>query len=87
MSLTNAKLARICYNSNKLEERDHVQKSIRKRLIAFVCSVLAISTVVGSWAYYSSTNALDNQLKTKKYGNQLEEKFTPKDDWQPGELI
>ena len=59
----------------------------KKKAIGLLCSVIALVVVVGSWAYYSSTNTLDNQMKTKYYGDALVEQFTPKYDWQPGQTV
>ncbi|MCL1895354.1 MAG: BsaA family SipW-dependent biofilm matrix protein [Clostridiales bacterium] len=59
----------------------------KKKLIVVLSGVLALALVAGTLAYYTSTNTLDNQMKTAQYGNELEEKFTPKEDWQPGEKV
>lgn len=61
---------------------------IQKRQIsAFVAGLAGLGLIVGSWAYYTSTTQLDNRLKTQKYGDTLTEKFTPDNDWQPGEEV
>lgn len=59
----------------------------KKRVSAFVAGLVGLGLIVGSWAYYTSTSQLDNQLKTQKYGDTLTEKFTPDKDWQPGEEV
>lgn len=59
----------------------------RKRLTVLLCGVAALALMVGTWAYFSSINPIENQLQTRKYGNELVEKFTPKSDWQPGEEV
>lgn len=59
----------------------------KRKIIAFLCSVAAIAMVVGSWAYYTSTNAIENKLQTSQFGNELVEKFTPITDWQPGSAV
>ena len=59
----------------------------RKPIIIAVAGLLAAALLVGAWAFYTSTGILDNQMKTKKYGDTLLEKFTPSEDWQPGEEI
>ena len=59
----------------------------KKKIVGFLCGVLALAMVVGSWAYYNSTNSIENKMQTAQYGNELVEKFTPKTDWQPGEEV
>lgn len=59
----------------------------KKRIALLLCGIAALALVAGIWAYYSSTNPIQNQLQTKSYGNELVEKFTPKSDWQPGEKV
>ena len=59
----------------------------KRKLIVALSGALALALVAGTLAYYTSTNTLDNQMKTAQYGNELEEKFTPKEDWQPGEKV
>ncbi|MDD4849238.1 MAG: BsaA family SipW-dependent biofilm matrix protein [Gemmiger sp.] len=59
----------------------------KKKITAFVAGALALTLAVGSWAYYTSNNTVDNQLKTKAYGDTLKEEFTPDEDWQPGEEV
>lgn len=59
--------------------------NIKKKLLSAGAGLLALGIVASSWAYYSSTNSVDNQMETKEYGNTVIEKFTPDKDWQPGE--
>ena len=59
----------------------------KKQIMALASCVLALSMVVNTWAYYTSTNSIDNALQTASYGNQLVEEFTPDTDWQPGENV
>lgn len=49
-------------------------------LIALV-GVLAISATI---AYFSETLNMKNELSTTRYGSEIIEKFTPRDDWEPG---
>lgn len=62
-------------------------KISKKKLAGFLSCTLALTAIAGSWAYYSSTNTVDNQLQTLAYGDTLVERFTPDDDWQPGEEV
>lgn len=62
-------------------------KLSKKKITGLVTAGMALSVVAGSWAYYTSTNTVDNQMKTQKYGDTLVEEFTPKPDWQPGEKV
>lgn len=55
-----------------------------KKKLAGIVGLLAVTLIGGTMAYYSSSLSVDNILKTKAYGNELVEKFTPEDDWQPG---
>lgn len=59
----------------------------KKKIISFAAGGISLALLVGSWAFYSSTNVVDNQLKTKAYGDTLHEKFTPDTDWEPGEEV
>lgn len=49
--------------------------------------IMALTVVSCTWAYYSSTSHIENQLKTKTYGSTVSEEFTPRDDWQPGQRL
>ena len=60
---------------------------MKKKTMMLICSALALVMIIGVWAYYSSTTALENKLKTSEYGNETEEKFTPNQNWQPGEVV
>lgn len=59
----------------------------KKKLVISIVALLAVALIGGTMAYYTSTLSVDNTLKTKGYGSELVEKFTPKDDWQPGAEI
>lgn len=58
-----------------------------KKKLAGIVGLLAVTLIGGTMAYYSSSLSVDNILKTKAYGNELVEKFTPEDDWQPGAVV
>lgn len=49
--------------------------------------LLALAIVGCTWAYYSNSSSIDNQLSTKAYGSTITETFTPRDDWQPGQKV
>ena len=58
-----------------------------KKKLAGIVGLLAVTLIGGTMAYYSSSLSVDNILKTKAYSNELVEKFTPEDDWQPGAVV
>lgn len=60
---------------------------MKRRIVALIAGGLSLALLVGTWAFYSSTSAIDNQLETNAYGDTLLEKFTPDKDWEPGESI
>lgn len=49
--------------------------------------LLALAIVGCTWAYYSNSSSINNQLSTKAYGSTITETFTPRDDWQPGQKV
>ena len=59
----------------------------KKKLTMFLAGLLALVLIVGSWAYYTSTTTIDNELHTLEYGNRTVEEFTPEQDWEPGETV
>ncbi len=59
----------------------------KKRLIGLGAALLCLGLIVGSWAYYTSTSAIENELMTKYYGNRTIENFTPKQEIEPGDTI
>ena len=42
--------------------------------------------VVGTLAYFTQTHTVDNKLKTKGFGSDIVEKFTPK-EFNPGATV
>ena len=63
------------------------KRNMKKRAFGLMGVVLALTLIATTWAYYNSTTVLNNPLQTNEYGNSTEEKFTPKDDWQPGDEV
>jgi alternate signal-mediated exported protein len=59
----------------------------KKKVTALIAGLLAVALIGGIWAYYSSTTTLSNEFKTKEYGSETREKFSPPCDWQPGQEI
>lgn len=59
----------------------------RKTKVWLATGLLALTVVGCTWAYFTSTSHIDNRLSTKAYGNTITEKFTPRDDWQPGQTV
>lgn len=63
-------------------------KVIEKRKVgALVAAALAIALVAASWAYFTSTASIDNELGTKTYGARTVENFTPGSILEPGTKI
>lgn len=62
-------------------------KNKKKRFSMLVAAAAVVALIAGVLAYFNQTTELENQLKTKQYGNETEEKFTPKPDWQPGQEV
>lgn len=69
------------------QEGTNEMKTNKRRALGILSLVVVISLFVGVWAYYNSTGTIDNQLSTKTYGDQMVEKFTPVDDWKPGQAV
>lgn len=59
----------------------------RKTKVWLATGLLALTVLGCTWAYFTSTSHIDNRLSTKAYGNTITEKFTPRDDWQPGQKV
>lgn len=59
----------------------------RKTKVWLATGLLALTVLGCTWAYFTSTSHIDNRLSTKAYGNTITEKFTPRDDWQPGQQV
>lgn len=60
---------------------------MKKSTIGFIGGCAALAIIAGSFAFYTSTNTLDNRLQTSKYGETATEKFTPDKNWQPGKEV
>jgi len=64
------------------------KSQLMRRYLAGIAAILSLTAIGSIWAYYHTEGALDNNLKTKKYGGeQIVEKFTPNEDWELGERI
>ncbi len=60
----------------------------KRKLTGVIAGTLAITAIAGSFAYYTSTNSIDNRFKTNQYGDVLYETFTPPEDgWNPGQEV
>ncbi len=57
----------------------------KKRWAGLGAGVLALAVAAGTFAYYTNTQNIDNQMKTLSYGSTLREEFTPSNNWQPGQ--
>lgn len=62
-------------------------KFSKKKGFAALAGVIAIMLIVGSWAYFTSTSSIDNELHTNQYGSKTVEEFTPKQAMEPGAEI
>lgn len=61
---------------------------MKKKIISFVVAMLSLAAIVGTLAYYNSSNSVDNRLETLKYGDIIREKFTPPTGgWEPGQEV
>lgn len=59
----------------------------KRKLFTFIAGILSLGLIAGALAYYTSSTNIENKLNTKAYGNELVEKFTPDQDWEPGEEV
>lgn len=59
---------------------------MKKKLTVFLVAVLALSLVMGTLAFYTSSNDVDNRLKTTHGGDALPEEFKP-EPLEPGKQI
>lgn len=58
-----------------------------KKTRNLIVGLALVAVVGGTLAYFNQTMDIKNQLGTKKYGSEVVETFTPKDDWQPGATV
>ncbi len=56
----------------------------KKKIGGLIAGALALTLVVGTWAFYSSEANIDNKLETGEYGWEVVEPFTPPPKWEPG---
>lgn len=59
----------------------------KKKAAGFAAAALALAAIAGSWAYYTSTTGINNNLYTKSYADRTIEEFTPDQKIQPGSRI
>ena len=60
----------------------------RKKILTRVgAAALAIALLAATWAYFTSTSSIKNEMQTKSYGSKTVETFTPKQDMEPGKEI
>ena len=59
----------------------------RKKSLIAIISLSAFLVIGGAVAYYNSTTNVDNKLKTGQFKSEVVEKFTPKDNWEPGDKV
>ena len=59
----------------------------KKKVMSLGAGILGLTVLASTWAYYSSTMKIDNELQTKNYGNRTIENFTPKQEMEPGSEI
>lgn len=59
----------------------------RKKSIIAIISLSAFLVIGGAIAYYNATTNVDNKLKTGQFKSEVVEKFTPKDNWEPGDKV
>ena len=64
-----------------------MKKLQKNRPILILVAVLVLALLVGVLAYFSDISILANKLFTGEYGTQMVERFTPEDDWRPGQRV
>ena len=62
-------------------------KLSKRRATGFIAGMLALVLVAGTWAYFTSTSTIKNEMNTLKYGSKTIEEFTPGGDLEPGAKI
>lgn len=60
---------------------------MKKRIVGLVCGCASLALVAGSFAFYTSTNNLDNRLNTGGYGETMTEIIDIPKQWEPGEKV
>ena len=60
---------------------------INKRSRLAIMGLVVLALVAATWAYFSSESSINNDLKTKEYGVETIEKFTPDQEIEPGTTI
>ena len=64
-----------------------MKKLQKNRPFLILVAVLVLALLVGVLAYFSDISILANKLFTGEYGTQMVERFTPEDDWRPGQRV
>ena len=59
----------------------------RSRKLPVAIGLVMVIAIGGVFAYFNQTITVDNPFSTKEYGGEIVEKFTPEEDWEPGEQI
>lgn len=60
---------------------------MKKKSLVALAGLLGVLAVGGTFAYFNVTLTAQNELKTKGFSSELVEKFTPDNDWKPGQTI
>jgi len=59
----------------------------KKKVTGFIAGMLSLALIAGTWAYFSSTSTIKNEMNTLKYGSKTIEEFTPEGNMEPGAKI
>lgn len=59
----------------------------KKRTAIALCALAVASMVGATFAYWNQTSTIDNSFDTGTFGSTIVEKFTPQEDWQPGQEV
>lgn len=60
---------------------------MKKKSLIALAGLLGVLAVGGTFAYFNVTLTAQNELKTKGFSSELVEKFTPGNDWKPGQEV
>lgn len=64
-----------------------MRKISKKKTIGFSVAALSMVAVVGTWAFYTSSTTINNNLHTLNYADRTIEEFTPDQNIEPGSEI
>lgn len=59
----------------------------RKNKIYWLVGLVMLCCIGGIFAYWTQELQVHNEFKTARYDTNIEEKFSPPDDWKPGQEI